>query len=694
MKTFSLKLRKILLCDIFFYSLLFLTIIYLLFFIKFNELDHLYNIENTNFKLTIKDIKTDGDKLSLEFKENLIGTYYFNTLEEKNYFLDNICIGDILDVNGTLNIPSNNTIPNTYNYKKYLYHKNIEYTLSIKEYRLLIKNKNIFIKIKNFFYKRIDSIDNAYLYAFILGKSSYIDYESYNNYKINGVTHLFALSGLHVSLFSSILLLILGKLKIEERTKYLLTSLFLLFFSFIASFTPSILRATIFFILSSINTIYYFYVKPKNILYITFIILILINPNYIFNTGFILSFTITFFILLFNENHNKTSILIISIVSFLSSVPIIINMSYEINIIGFINNLFFIPFVSYIVFPLSLLTIIFNKLNTILLFFVSIMEKVSFYSTKIFNICLIFQKLTTIEIIVYYILLILIIKNKKKFILPLIVLMIIILLKSSFNNSDKVYFIDVGQGDSSLIVTKENKSILIDTGGKTTYEKESWKKHNKDYNLMINTMIPFFKSIGLKKIDYLILTHGDYDHMGEAINLINNFKVDTVIFNCGLYNNLEKELIQVLDEKHIEYYSCIKELNIDNNKLQFLKTKLYDNENDNSNVIYTELNGYRFMFMGDASITTEGEILRKYNLEDIDVLKVGHHGSRTSSSKEFITKINNNYSIISVGKNNRYGHPNKEVLKNLENSKIYRTDMDGSILFKIDNKLKIENCPP
>ena len=183
--------------------------------------------------------------------------------------------------------------------------------------------------------------------------------------------------------------------------------------------------------------------------------------------------------------------------------------------------------------------------------------------------------------------------------------------------------------------------------------------------------------------------------MGEAINLVNNFKVKKVIFNCSEFNDLEKELIKVLDKKKIKYYSCIKELNIDNNKLYFLQTKEYDNENDNSNVIYTELDGYKFMFMGDAGVDKEKDILDKYNLSNIDVLKVGHHGSKTSSSKSFIDEISPKYSIISVGKNNRYGHPNKEVLNNLEGSKIYRTDEDGSIMLKIkNNKLKIENCSP
>ena len=208
-------------------------------------------------------------------------------------------------------------------------------------------------------------------------------------------------------------------------------------------------------------------------------------------------------------------------------------------------------------------------------------------------------------------------------------------------------------------------------------------------------MIPYFRSSGVKKIDYLILTHGDYDHMGEAINLVENFKVEKVIFNCGPYNDLENELIEVLDKKKIKYYSYIKELNVDNNKLHFLQTKEYDNENENSNVIYTKLNGYKFMFMGDAGVEKEKDILEKYNVSKIDVLKIGHHGSKTSSDKNFIDEMNPKYSVISVGKNNRYGHPNKEVLNNLDNSKIYRTDINGSIMFKVkNNKLQVETCSP
>ena len=182
--------------------------------------------------------------------------------------------------------------------------------------------------------------------------------------------------------------------------------------------------------------------------------------------------------------------------------------------------------------------------------------------------------------------------------------------------------------------------------------------------------------------------HGDFDHIGNAFYLVDNIKIEKVILNCGEANDLENDLIKILTKNQIKYYTCIKELNINDNKLSFLQIRKYDNENDNSNVIYTELNGYKFMFMGDASKLTEEDIIKKYKLAKIDFLKVGHHVSKTSSSKEVISKINPKYSIISVGRKNKYGHPNKETLKVLKDSNVYRTDTLGTIEVKI-NKTEV-----
>ena len=179
--------------------------------------------------------------------------------------------------------------------------------------------------------------------------------------------------------------------------------------------------------------------------------------------------------------------------------------------------------------------------------------------------------------------------------------------------------------------------------------------------------------------------------MGESFNLIDNFKIDNVIFNKGNYNDLEKKLIYKLEKKDIKYFNNIKKLNINKNKFYFINDLVYDNENDNSNILYFEFNKYKFLFMGDSSKIVENDILNKYDLNNIDVLKVGHHGSNTSSSKKIIEKINPKYSVISVGLKNRYKHPNKEVLDNLKNSYVLRTDINGSIMFEIkNNSLRVD----
>ena len=638
----------------------------------------------TEIKGYIKKINIDGDKLSMIVKSNekIVVNYYFKTEEEKNSF--NLELNDYIKVIGTMKKPSNNTIFNMFSYKNYLYTKRIFYISNSTKIELIYKNNNILFYIKNSIINRSNSItlSKEYINTFVLGDKSYINEEDYDNYKDLGIIHLLSLSGMHISLIISLL-------KRTKLNKYIII-LILLFYLFIIGFQVSVLRSFVMFILSIFNKKYN--LDKLSLLKISSIILLIIEPLYLYNIGFIYTYVITYGIYYYSDYLKYKNYLIKSIIlafiTFIFSLPIVINTNFSINLLSVITNILFIPIVSFIIFPLSILTFIFPFLDNILYFITSIFNNIVSYCNNINFLNFSFSKLPLFLIIIYYI----IILNPKtrNFVLILIILFYFY---NYYIFNPEIYYIDVGQGDSTLIRIN-NKNILIDTGGKTTYEKEEWQKRRSNYNLMKNNIL-FFKSIGIKKLDYLILTHGDYDHMGESTYLVNNFKVDEVIFNCGPYNELEEELIRVLENKNINYNSCIKELNIGNNKLEFLQTKEYDNENDNSNVIYTELNGYKFMFMGDAGIDKEKDILNKYNVSNIDVLKVGHHGSRTSSGKEFINEINPKYSIISVGKNNRYGHPNKEVLDNLKDTKKYRTDQDGSIMFKIkNNKLKIETCKP
>ena len=681
------------------FSVVLITIIYCVIIISNNIIFFNYPLDTNIVKGKIINYSYNGNQLKIEVKgkNKIIGTIYAKEEKQLKKWKEEIKLGQIIEMNGDLKEIPENTNFHLFNYRKYLYSKKIYYMFDIEDLNI-IKSENLFYSIKNKFKQRASKL-NSYVSLFIFGDNS-LEENQMETYRKNGISHLLAISGMHITLFTTILMKLLKKLK--EKTKGVIIIFFLLFYLFLTNFSISVARASILFICLFLKKIFKWHLSTLEVIIYLIASFLLYSPYLIYNIAFIFSFSISFSLILFSEIINKyknyfMKMFITSLISFSVSLPILINNFFEVNFLSPLINLIFIPFVTFLLFPLALLTFVIPFLNPILIVVSLFFERLSLFISKFSFLTFSFSYLSLPYFIIYYIIIFLFITNLKKTKYWLLIITILFfhyniqLLSSSL----KFTILDVGQGDSMLISFPHNKgNILIDTGGKMTYAKEKWKQM-KQYSLSKNTIIPYLKSVGVKKIDYLILTHGDYDHMGESINLVNNFKVKKVIFNCGEFNDLEKELIKVLDKKKIKYYSCIKELNIDNNKLYFLQTKEYDNENDNSNVIYTELDGYKFMFMGDAGVEKEKDILDKYNISDIDVLKVGHHGSKTSSDKKFIDEIKPKYSIISVGKNNRYGHPNKEVLDTLNDSKIYRTDQDGSIMFKFENnKLKIKICKP
>ncbi|MBR3362445.1 MAG: DNA internalization-related competence protein ComEC/Rec2 [Bacilli bacterium] len=666
------------------YNILLLTIVFL---IKLNyEQKSTYKPNTKEIEGIIIDCQINNNKtnITIKSKEKVLVKY-------NNYYKCNL--GDKIIIKGKIENPNNNRIFYQFNYKEYLLSKNIKVIFNAEKIKTIKKNQKIKYKIKTKIIKHINKYKSkAYLNALVLANTQDIEEKVKESYRNNGISYLLALSGTQITILSLIIKKIV-KLFIKNEIKInIIVIIMVMLYTNLTSLSPSIIRATLSYIGLTVKKLLKLKIKNEYILIIILLLILNYNPYYIYNLGFKLSFIVSFYIIFLSKilkekNYLKKSF-IISLIAFTSSAPLIINTNYNLNFLNPILNIYFIPLFIQIIYPLTLLTIFLKPLDKLLYRIIKSTELLSLKIQKI-NISVPFAHFNIIEILIYYTLIYFVFykikKRKKNYMIIIPTLFIIHYNINYLNPISKVTMIDVGQGDSILLKLKNNKgNLLIDTGGFI----------NKNI-VSENILTPYLKSEGIKRLNYLIISHGDYDHMGEAINLVNNFKVEKVIFNCGEYNDLEKELIKVLDKKKIKYYSCIQELNIDKNKLYFLQTKEYDNENDNSNVIYTELNGYKFMFMGDASVTTEKEILNKYNLSNIDVLKVGHHGSKTSSGKEFIDEINPKYSIISVGKNNRYGHPNKEALDNLEETKIYRTDEDGSIMFKIkNNKLKIENCSP
>ena len=669
------RLKIILQSNIFYLILITFSIIYVFYFTKIKKYNSIYDNNQKEVVGIISKIIINDDniKLTLKSNEDIIVTYYYKSKEEIN----NLKLGLKVKVFGELKKPLNNTIPNIFNYKNYLETKKIYYLFTAKDFDIVDNNISFLYRIKNYLIDRCNKIDSlGYIKSLVLGIND-IDEEIDNIYKVNGIMHLFAISGMHISLLSSLLLKLLKKFIKNNDLIMIVIIIFLILYSMLIGFTPSVTRSLYMYILLNINKRFKLNISNLKIIILVIIIMILYNPFYIYDIGFLYSISTSLGLIIYSKSINKSNKIIslfkISLIANIFSLPITINNNYQINILTLIINILVVPLVSYIIYPLCLLTLFIPLIYSILKIGIIILELISKLFYKIKFLIIIMPKMNIAIIITYYFFLLLIIKYNKR-IFKLFLFLVLIFNKYSylFDNNAYIYFFDVGQGDSSLIVSSKHKEvILIDTGGLFA-----------NY-YPIENIINFLKSIGITKINYLILTHGDYDHMGYSSYLINNYKVKNVIFNNGTFNDLELELIDILYKKNITYYQSLEYLNIANSKLYFLNKEIYNNENDNSSVLYLKLSNYKFLFMGDASIDVENKLIKTYSLNDIDVLKVGHHGSKTSSSKDFINYINPKYSIISVGKNNLFGHPNKEVLKVLEQSEIFRTDKNGSIEFKI-----------
>ena len=628
-----------------------------------------YKSEDKTFIGVVTKYELKDTKIVLEIKskEKLIVHYKYG-----NKKLNNLSLGDKILVKGTLQEPSQQNIPNTFNYKKYLYNKKIYYIVEANSIDKLSNNRNYLYTIKNSLYKKINNLKSEnYIKILLLGDNN-ISTEVNDSYRTNGISHLFSISGMHISLITNIIYFYLDRVTRNKKLKYIIVDIFLILYLLLVE-TTSLLRSTIMNILFIFNFILKLKINKIDILFITLIISIIINPFIIYDIGFIYSYIISFFLIMFSTKTNKKNklynLLNITLISFLVSFPITIYNSYEINLISIIMNIILVPTISIIIFPLTILTVIFPVLDNILFSLTTLLEDFSLLIANIEITKLIFSKPNMIIVILYYILIIITLKNTKYFYL-LVSLMIIHYFIPYLNNNFEIIMFDVGQADSILIRYPNNQNnILIDTG-------------KNDYT-MTNGIIPYLKSRGIKNINYLIISHGDLDHIGGSISIIKNFKIETVILNRGTVSELEKELLDNIKKEKV-----IKDIDKINN-IYFLNNKIYNSENDNSSVIYFQYLKYKFLFMGDSSFVVEDYLLENYNLKDISFLKVGHHGSNTSSTKEFINKIEPKISLISVGQNN-YGHPSEEVLNNLKPSKIYRTDIDGSIIFEIKkDKIKI-----
>lgn len=263
---------------------------------------------------------------------------------------------------------------------------------------------------------------------------------------------------------------------------------------------------------------------------------------------------------------------------------------------------------------------------------------------------------------------------KKKLIL-LTIIIISLLCGCSKNSFLSIHIIDIGQGDSVLIQTPNSKNILIDGGDENSFHiiKSYLKRHN------------------VKSIDFIIATHLDSDHIGGLDNIVDTFSVKNIYTPEDNSNSLSyKNLINACKNKNLKIDYLYKGNSIDIDKdinlLTLSPSYIQDDSNLNSIVFKLDYKDKSFLFTGDAEISNELEITDSFNLDDVDFLKVGHHGSKSSTSEIFLNATTPDIAVISCGYKNQYGHPHQNVLDNLSKNNIltYRTDLLGDIVFYSD----------
>lgn len=621
-----------------------------------------YQEDTKNIIGTLISIQADENKVTLivKGKEKIQGTYYFNTEKERKKIQETLNLGDTIKIIGTLSLPREPTTENLFNYKKYLNKQKIYYLIEIDKIIKEKENTSLYYKIKNKLEKKIT---NPYIKAFLIGNQDTISSEAKTSYQENGISHLFAMSGMQFYLLANFLLSLLKLINIKEKTGYKIVFLILFCYLILIEKTASIIRSILFFFIFSINKVWNLSLDKTALIILSLSITLLINPFYITEVAFWYSYVISIGLLLFtkeDQSYLKT-LLKTSSLAFFLSIPISLYYFYEINILSIIYNLFYIPFVNIILFPASMITFLCPILEPIYNILIVILEASSIYLSKITFGKFIFAKIPIIFYLLYLIIIFIILKtNKKKWKIILIIGLVLHYIAPTYYTKDFIKIIDVSQGDSIIIYSKGH-TALIDTGGKIIYDE-----NKKSTSITQYITIPLLKSLGIKKLDYVFLTHGDQDHMGEIDYLYNHFKIEKIYLNLGEEKEIEKEVIKGIKNVEKVYQEEMFQIG---NFTMYQLNKEWKEENTSSSVFYVSHKKLNALLMGDATIDTENYLQKNYKLKT-DIIKIGHHGSDTSTSLSFLKTTCPRLAIISVGEDNIYNHPSNKVLNRLTKEKI------------------------
>ncbi len=694
------------------------------------KLETKYNNKKIRFYITTsKDILLDyGDEISIlgvyvkpEIQRNYKGFNYSQYLKQ-------------LKVYGTIKCDRLNVLSKN--------KSNMMFKISNDISDIIIKNTKEILEHET----------SSVLLGLILGYKIDISEDIREDFSNASMSHILAVSGMHVSYIILGISIIFNGI-IGKRKTYILNIIILVFYMFITNFSPSITRAGIMSIIMIFSKVIHRKSDIYTSMSISAFLILIYNPFIIQNLGFQLSFIGTIGIIVLNKSILKLfkdikiknkfykykvkpkiykplekikEILSVSISVQIFIFPIILSNLNTFNPYFLISNLL----LSFCIGPIVIFSFVFIILILINVQFANLFSYITYflikflvYISKIGKIP--FSKIyistpSLFSIIIYYLFftvllfvysvkssknpnmtqirvrnLIALLKLKlrrsvKKIIVFLIMFIFVTLIISIYSRRLYIFFIDVGQGDSTLIVTPRNKTILIDGGGSV----------NSDFDVGRNTLIPYILDRGCTSIDVIIVSHFDNDHIDGIISLIEELDVGKVYISKQIENSKNYErFLKTTKQKNTKICEVVAgdrihiEKNIFFDVLWPYKKQITTNAlNNNSIVCNLHYNHFSMLFTGDMEEIAEKEILDLYSgaisVLRADILKVAHHGSKSSTSLEFLKIVSPRVAVIGVGKDNKFGHPNDGILERLNGvgCSVYRTDLNGEIMIEVDSK--------
>lgn len=752
-----------------------------------NKYDNLYRFEDDEKILVIgkiisnrkekeyKDIyKIKVEKINNKDKFRNTNLYLYVRSNRKIEFK----YGDKIEISGTFTKGEVQRNYKGFNYREYLKTVKVYGILTLDKYKVIDVNannfirtfsNNIFLNIKNKVNENLNKEVASIVLGITLGYTDDIDGNIKAQFNSCNISHILAVSGMHVGYIMIFLKKICDKIFGKRKSKIFI-SIILIFYMLLCGFSSSIVRAGI----SGIVILMAGVVHRKNNLWnnicLSLLVILMYNPFLIRNVGLLLSYGGTIgiiiaskdienFFILIQENYveknkrkrklikfgkrtrkiyNKIKenvIITLSVMVFI--LPILVNTFNNIPCINIIVSLIissiiapviivcFIYVVSVNIIRLKIFSNIINYIISMLLKIVEIGDKIPINK-------ILFITPNILEVGVYYIIcLILIIlfriyNTKNNSVTEIRIKNIISLLKYRFREKVKkigqkkynkiiaflicgiffsayifntyipkklkIYFIDVGQGDCTFVVTPKNNKILIDGGG----------SEFSSYSIGEKILLPYLLDRRILKIDYMIFSHFDSDHCEGLLYIMGKIKVDNVVI-ANQYETSEnyKKFIKIANKKrtNVIIAEAGSKINVEKNLFFDVlwpdKNNMISENAINNNSLVCKLNYKRFsiLFTGDIEEIAEKAILNKYkklnrNILESTVLKVAHHGSKTSTTKEFLDNVKPSYALIGVGKNNKFGHPSDNTIKKLEyiNATVYRTDINGEIILTTDGE--------